>query len=82
MYVYYVTYHHRMGYGCIEITMDYKVKDYDDVMSMAQTIEDLGKAKGVVITHYILLKRASKEMKEKLKREKNWFQRLCISLFF
>lgn len=82
MYAYYVTYQHRMGYGCIEITQDNKVKDYDDVIAMAQTIEDLGKAQGVVITNYVRLRRMSKEMKEKRKRNKNWFQRLCISLFF
>lgn len=82
MYSYYVVYQHRMGYGCIEMTRERKVKTYDDVIGMAEAIENLGKAKGVVVTHYSEMKRVSDDMKRKLSKDKNWFQRLVVSLFF
>lgn len=72
MFAYYVFYQHEKGYGCMEIARPKEVEDYDDVMSLAVTIENLSKARNVCVSNYILMKRPTESLKEKLIATDKW----------
>ena len=72
MFFYYVFYQHREGFGSIEISRTREVESYDDVNSLACTIEEHTGFKGVCVTNYKPMKRPSKNLKAKLIASGQW----------
>ena len=68
IYAYFVSYCGEGGVtGMIEITRPKEVEDYDDVLSLAESIEKHNNYSKVIIVNYILLKKPSQNILEKIR---------------
>lgn len=59
-YNYYVSFSFEGGSGCCEVSLDDKITEIDQVLSIAKELEN-GKAKKVTIMNFVLLKEVQNE---------------------